>query len=59
MIVKKSLSISHDIRNRISQSEILQLENIDLKLVFVMFQNMYTAIQAPFTILLTIYLLYL
>jgi hypothetical protein len=59
MIVKKSLSMANEARNNVSQSEILYLENTDLKLAFVMFQNMYMAIQAPFTIICTIYLLYL
>ena len=40
------------------KSEIMQLENVDLKLIFNMFKNMYMIVEAPFTIVVAIVLLF-
>lgn len=45
-------------RDRIPESEIIQLENVDLKLVFTLFRNMNIIFEAPFTIVVAIILLF-
>lgn len=36
----------------------MQYENVDMKLVFTMFKNMYLILEAPFTIIVAIILLF-
>lgn len=58
MLVSKSLRLSAQARKDIPHSELIQLENVDLRLVFTMFNNMYLIFQAPFTILVAIIMLF-
>lgn len=58
MLVQKSLYLNQKARKDIPQSEILQLENVDLKLVFTMFNNMIFLFEAPLTIFVALIMLF-
>lgn len=57
-LVSKSLRMAKESRDRIPESEIIQLENVDLKLIFSLFRNMNIIFEAPFTIVVAIILLF-
>lgn len=59
MLVVKSLNLTQKARKDIPQSEILQLENVDLRLVWIMFNNMYFIFEAPLTIAIALILLFI
>ena len=58
MLVEKSINLTEQARKDIPHSEIIQLENVDLKLTFLMFNNMHLIFQAPFTIIVAIIMLF-
>ena len=58
MLVVKSLNLTQKARKDIPSSEILQLENVDLRLVWIMFNNMYFIFEAPLTILIALTMLF-
>jgi ABC-type multidrug transport system fused ATPase/permease subunit len=57
-LVSKSLRMAKECRDRIPESEIIQLENVDLRLIFTLFRNMNIIFEAPFTIVVSIILLF-
>ena len=57
-LISKSLRMAKECRDRIPDSELIQLENVDLKLIFNLFRNMYMLFDAPFTIVVSIFLLF-
>ena len=59
MLVVKSLNLTQRARKDIPHSEILQLENVDLRLVWVMFNNMYFIFEAPLTITVALIMLFI
>lgn len=50
--------MAKECRDRIPDSEIIQLENVDLKLIFTLFRNMNIIFEAPFTIVVALILLF-
>ena len=58
MLIQKSLKLSQDARRDIPHSEVIQLENVDLKLTFILISNLYLIIQAPFIIIVAILMLF-
>lgn len=50
--------MAKECRDRIPESEIIQLENVDLRLIFTLFRNMNIIFEAPFTIFVAIILLF-
>lgn len=50
--------MAKECRDRIPDSELIQLENVDLKLIFNLFNNMNIIFEAPFTIIVAIFLLF-
>lgn len=50
--------MAKECRDRIPESELIQLENVDLKLIFTLFKNMGMIFEAPFTIIVAIILLF-
>ena len=58
MLVVKSLNITQKARKDIPHSEILQLENVDLKLVWNMFTKFYFVFEAPLTIIVALIMLF-
>ena len=57
-LISKSLRMAKECRDRIPDSELIQLENVDLKLIFNLFNNMNIIFEAPFTIIVAIFLLF-
>lgn len=57
-LISKSLRMAKECRDRIPDSEIIQLENVDLKLIFTLFRNMNIIFEAPFTIVVALILLF-
>lgn len=57
-LIQKSLNLSQKAKKDIPRSEILQLENVDLKLVFTMFNNMMFIFEAPLTIFVALIMLF-
>lgn len=49
-LVKKALLLDPECRKRIPETEIFQLENVDLKIIFNLFTNLYLGVEIPFTI---------
>lgn len=58
MLVQKSLRLTQQARTDIPHSEVIQLENVDLKLTFILISNLYLVVQAPFTIIVAILMLF-
>jgi ABC-type multidrug transport system fused ATPase/permease subunit len=58
-LIKKALMMDDNCRKRIPESEIYQLENVDLKLVNLLFSNFYNAFEIPFTIIVALVLLFI
>lgn len=57
-LISKSLRMAKECRDRIPESELIQLENVDLKLIFNLFKNLHLFFEAPFTIVVAIVLLF-
>jgi ABC-type multidrug transport system fused ATPase/permease subunit len=51
--------MARECTDRIPQSEIYQLENVDLKLIFNLFKNLYLLFEAPITVIGALFLLFL
>ncbi len=49
-LVKKALSLDPHYRRRIPETEIFQLENVDLKIIYNLFNIFYLGCEIPFTI---------
>ena len=51
--------MARECTDRIPQSEIYQLENVDLRLIFTLFRNLYMVFEAPITVVGALALLFL
>jgi ABC-type multidrug transport system fused ATPase/permease subunit len=58
-LVEKSLRMARECTDRIPQSEIYQLENVDLRLIFNLFKNLYLFFEAPITVVGALILLFI
>lgn len=58
MLIRKSLNLSQKAKRDIPYSELLQLENVDLKLVFAMMNNMMFVFEAPLTVVVALIMLF-
>jgi ABC-type multidrug transport system fused ATPase/permease subunit len=58
-LIEKSLRMARECTDRIPQSEIYQLENVDLKLIFNLFKNLHLIFEAPVTVVGALFLIFL